>query len=72
MEGGEVMPRDYTPDGRNLSPPLAWSNLPEGTQELALVCADFGAGNPPPSFLEKMGDAALALDLVGNWSTIAE
>ena len=42
------MPRDYTPDGRNLSPPLTWKNLPEGTKEIAVVCADFGAGNPPP------------------------
>ena len=48
MQTGQAMPRDYTPDGRNLSPPLTWSNLPVGTQELAIVCADFGAGNPPP------------------------
>ncbi len=48
IEGGKMIPRDYTPDGRNLSPPLTWSRLPEGTQELAIVCADFGAGNPPP------------------------
>jgi hypothetical protein len=48
MTGGEMMPRDYTPDGRNLSPPLTWSNVPVGTRELAVVCADFGAGNPPP------------------------
>ena len=48
MEGGEIMPRGYTPDGRNLSPPLRWGNLPDGTRELAVVCADFGAGNPPP------------------------
>jgi Raf kinase inhibitor-like YbhB/YbcL family protein len=42
------MPRDYTPDGRNISPPLSWSNVPPGTRELAVVCADFGAGSPPP------------------------
>ena len=48
MNAGETMPRDYTPDGRNVSPPLSWSGLPDGTRELALVCADFGAGNPPP------------------------
>ena len=48
MQTGEAMPRDYTPDGRNLSPPLTWSNLPAGTQEVAIACADFGAGNPPP------------------------
>lgn len=48
MTTGETMPRIYTPDGRNLSPPLTWNDLPEGTRELAVVCSDFGAGNPPP------------------------
>ena len=48
LEAGEMVPRDYTPDGRNLSPPLTWTQLPEGTKEIAVVCADFGAGNPPP------------------------
>lgn len=48
MATGEYMPRDYSPDGRNLSPPLSWTDLPEGTQQIAVVCADFGAGNPPP------------------------
>ena len=48
MRGGESVPRDYTPDGRNLSPPLTWRDLPAGTKEIAVVCADFGAGNPPP------------------------
>ena len=48
MTSGETMPRRYTPDGHNLSPALEWSNLPAGTQELAVVCADFGAGSPPP------------------------
>lgn len=48
MASGETMSREYTPDGRNLSPPLTWANLPEGTREFAVICADFGAGNPPP------------------------
>ena len=48
LASGETMPREYTPDGRNVSPPLTWSQLPAGTQEIAVVCADFGAGSPPP------------------------
>jgi Raf kinase inhibitor-like YbhB/YbcL family protein len=48
LKTGEPMPRDYTPDGRNISPPLSWSNVPPGTRQLAVVCADFGAGSPPP------------------------
>jgi Raf kinase inhibitor-like YbhB/YbcL family protein len=48
LKTGEPMPRDYTPDGRNISPPLSWRNLPPGTRRIAVVCADFGAGSPPP------------------------
>jgi Raf kinase inhibitor-like YbhB/YbcL family protein len=44
----QTMPRDYTPDGRNLSPPLTWSNVPAATREIAVVCEDPDAGNPPP------------------------
>ncbi|MQA92570.1 MAG: YbhB/YbcL family Raf kinase inhibitor-like protein [Gemmatimonas sp.] len=48
MQTGQTMPRDYTPDGRNISPPLEWRNLPEDTRQIAVVCEDHGAGNPPP------------------------
>jgi Raf kinase inhibitor-like YbhB/YbcL family protein len=45
---GQLMPRDYSPDGRNVSPPLTWRNLPAGTRQMAVICEDYGAGNPPP------------------------
>lgn len=48
MATGEMMPRDFTPDGPNLSPPLRWSGLPSGTRQLAVLCQDHGVGNPPP------------------------
>ncbi len=48
MTSGQTMPRLYTPDGRNLSPPITWHNLPANTRAIAIVCADFGAGMPPP------------------------
>lgn len=34
------MPSKYTCDGPNVSPPLAWSNVPEGTASFALVMDD--------------------------------
>jgi Raf kinase inhibitor-like YbhB/YbcL family protein len=37
---GEKLPRRYTCDGENLSPPLSWSGLPEGVQSLVLICHD--------------------------------
>ncbi|MGE0157918.1 MAG: YbhB/YbcL family Raf kinase inhibitor-like protein [Gemmatimonadales bacterium] len=48
LSAGQPMPRDHTPDGRNESPPLSWGGLPAGTRQLALICEDHGAGNPPP------------------------
>jgi Raf kinase inhibitor-like YbhB/YbcL family protein len=48
LEHGKRVPRDHTPDGRNDSPALNWSNVPAGTQEFAVVCEDPGVGNPPP------------------------
>ncbi len=48
MTTGQMMPRDYSPDGRNVSPPLTWRNVPAGTRQIAVICQDHGAGNPPP------------------------
>lgn len=35
-----TIPTKYTRDGENLSPPLEWSEIPDGTVELALICED--------------------------------
>jgi Raf kinase inhibitor-like YbhB/YbcL family protein len=48
LKANQPIPRDYTADGRNLSPPLTWSNVPAGTKEFAVICEDPDAGNPPP------------------------
>jgi Raf kinase inhibitor-like YbhB/YbcL family protein len=44
----EPIPKQFTGDGRDLSPPLSWANLPEGTKELALICDDPDAPRPQP------------------------
>jgi Raf kinase inhibitor-like YbhB/YbcL family protein len=45
---GAKIPVKYTGDGDDVSPPLAWSGLPEGTRELALICDDPDAPTPNP------------------------
>ncbi|HWP90916.1 MAG TPA: YbhB/YbcL family Raf kinase inhibitor-like protein [Thermodesulfobacteriota bacterium] len=38
-EGG-MIPKRYTCDGPNISPPLSWDSVPVGTKSLALICDD--------------------------------
>jgi Raf kinase inhibitor-like YbhB/YbcL family protein len=38
-QNGKI-PRKYTADGENISPPLEWSGVPEGTGQLALILHD--------------------------------
>ena len=45
---GHVIPKKYTGEGADVSPPLAWSDLPEKTKELALVCDDPDAPTAEP------------------------
>lgn len=48
MKEGEPVPRQHTPDGRNDSPALSWSDVPSSARELVVFCEDPDAGNPPP------------------------
>jgi len=40
FQDGQAIPRQYTADGENRSPPLEWTAPPTGTQSLALICED--------------------------------
>jgi Raf kinase inhibitor-like YbhB/YbcL family protein len=37
---GERVPRQYTCEGQDKSPPLAWSDAPSGTKSFVLLCDD--------------------------------
>ena len=37
---GAVVPRRFTCDGANVSPPLRWSGAPAGTRSFVLLCDD--------------------------------
>jgi Raf kinase inhibitor-like YbhB/YbcL family protein len=37
---GQTIPKEHTGDGSDISPPLAWSDPPDGTVGFALVCDD--------------------------------
>lgn len=44
----QEIPARYTAEGENLSPPLKWSKVPEGTREFVLICEDPDASGPKP------------------------
>jgi Raf kinase inhibitor-like YbhB/YbcL family protein len=37
---GQPIPKKHTGEGQDVSPALAWTGIPQGTKELALICDD--------------------------------
>jgi Raf kinase inhibitor-like YbhB/YbcL family protein len=48
FQAGQPIPKKYTGDGEDVSPALAWSGLPTGTKQLALICDDPDAPRTEP------------------------
>jgi len=48
FEAGKSIPKKYTGEGEDLSPPLAWSKLPQGAKEIVVICDDPDAPTSEP------------------------
>ena len=48
FDDGEEIPRKYSGEGKNISPPISWELGPGDAQEYALVCDDPDAPTPKP------------------------
>ncbi len=46
FKDGGAIPRQYTCQGADISPPLAWSGIPPGTKSLVLIVDDPDAPDP--------------------------
>jgi Raf kinase inhibitor-like YbhB/YbcL family protein len=40
FKNGEMLPKKYTCDGDEVSPPLSWSGLPQATKSIAMISDD--------------------------------
>jgi Raf kinase inhibitor-like YbhB/YbcL family protein len=46
FKNGGVIPSQYTCEGKDISPPLAWEDVPDGTKSFALIIDDPDAPDP--------------------------
>lgn len=74
-EGGSI-PSKYACDGQNVSPPLAWNTIPDGTKSIALIADDPDAPRGtwvhwvlyglPPSLRELPEHVPASESILGN------
>jgi len=48
FRAGDKIPKKYTGEGADVSPPLAWQGVPKECKELALICDDPNAPTSEP------------------------
>ena len=56
FERGGALPKQYTCDGSNISPPLEWSNVPAKAAALVLIMIDDSATGPASGIRWFVGD----------------
>lgn len=47
FDSGDKVPEKYTCGGEDVSPPLAWRDIPQGAKSLVLICDDPDSGDEP-------------------------
>jgi phosphatidylethanolamine-binding protein (PEBP) family uncharacterized protein len=64
MAGSRAIPIKYTCDGKDVSLPLRWSNVPPATEELALFLFDIEVAGP------LAGRRTIATQLTAQWAVV--
>ena len=67
---GHDLPSDYTCEGGDISPALAWSGIPDGTKSLALIVDDPDA--PDPAAPKRVWVHWVLYNLPASTSRLAE
>ena len=65
IKNGDLIPQQYTCDGKDISPPLAWNGTPEGTKSYVLIVDD-------PDAPMGTWDHWLLFNLPGNTTELPE
>jgi Raf kinase inhibitor-like YbhB/YbcL family protein len=77
FQEGALIPGKYTCDGMDVSPPLEWSQVPDGTESFALICDDPDAPVGTwvhwviyniPGEVRELAEGIPARDVLENWS----
>ncbi len=81
FQAGADVPRKYTCDGEDVSPPLRWQNAPAGTQAFALIVDDPDAPGGPwvhwvmydlPATTTELAEASVKTDTIFATSATAD
>ena len=64
------MPKKYTCEGKNVSPPLKWKGAPKGTMSFALTVEDPAA--PDPKHPKMVWDHWVIYNIPGDKEALAE
>lgn len=70
FEDGGAIPEDFSCDGQNHSPPLAWSGQPEGTVSQAIIMDDPDAGGYVHWVLYDLEPGLSGLERIGQTETL--
>lgn len=65
FEQGGTIPKKYTCEGDNVSPPFYWTGVPDGTNSFLLVCDD-------PDAPREIFHHWAAYDIPPDWTELAE
>jgi Raf kinase inhibitor-like YbhB/YbcL family protein len=69
---GARLPERFTADGEGVSPPLVWSQIPDGTESLALIVEDPDAPTPQPMVHAIVVDIDPALGGLAECAIVAD
>ncbi|MBM3468862.1 MAG: YbhB/YbcL family Raf kinase inhibitor-like protein [Alphaproteobacteria bacterium] len=70
FQPNQSIPTQYTCEGQNISPPLEWSGVPEGTKTFVIICDDPDV--PPQVRSDRMYDHWVLFNIPLSVTSLSE